>query len=607
MAENDDDNILEDVVDFLKKSSAYYSGFVARKKRDLEIYSGNYWNDATRKKWKRSKRRCLAVDNWSVLCNAIVSPLSNSPWHCQLKDLTDESMNSLQDVINKVEFDSDSKRAYQSAMRNAALLGTGFLVVTTIEKNDGVHIVLENVQDISRVAMDPTISTTSGKDSEECALVSQMSVKKAKRLYGDDIVPLDYPRAMPILSHLGDQWADDPEQVKVVTYYRKVDDGVMYYKLCGNKVVEKQMLPISTIPVLRLTGYEVFRDNKFDWIGVVDKTYALQTITNIAFSTMAERMNRAPRANFIANIDAVDGLEEYYKRIQDDDAMLALYKGEHIPQPIKEAYETSDLVATIQNAQSLIESTVGIPLTGINGITKVEQTATEILSQQNALESNVSVFYDAAYEVQKAVGSIIIEMLTGGECYEFELENGPDLITRNMRKQRELAALLPLIPEEMKGLVAKYYADTMESSFADSLADNIVANLPPTLKLIADKGETDPYAIHQMQQYQAQVDEAMAQLEAVNNENAELKKQLEQMNQSLMSQREKMLQDWKKFVISEQDRVNLETAKLEQAGQIDASKIALENDKLKLEGAKELAELQQKHDEEMIQWGSHGI
>ena len=591
-----DAEIIEQCVDFLKRSSQHYGEFVERKKRDLEIYSGDFWSAQTKKAWKRTKRRCLAVDNWSVLSNAIVSPMSASPWHIQLKDQKDEIGDELQESINEFEFDSDSKRAYLSALRNASLLGTGFVVLTTIQRPDGVHVVLENIDDVSRVAMDPAISTTSGKDAEEAALVSQISLKRAKRLFGPDVVPMDYPSTPSAVSDIGDQWGNDPDFVKLVTYYIKANDGVDYYKICGNKVVEHERLPVATIPVLRLTGYQVWRNHKFDYVGIVDKTMSLTTLTNVAFSTMAERLNSSPKNKFIASCDSVSNLEDYYRKITDEDAILALYnKGTPAPIPYREQFETADLVATIQQTQSLIEAVVGIPVAGVNGLTKKDQTATEILAQQNSLESNVSVFFDSAFEVQKEIGNILIQLLNNGESREFELQSGPDLITRNMRKQKELNAMLPLVPEQMKPVVAKYYAETLESGFADSLANNIVANLDPSIKLIADDGDVDPFAIHQLRQYQQQVEDTLNELEAVTAERDELKKQMEQMQTSLFNQREKMQQDWAKFEIQESNKMNLETAKLAQSGAVDADKIKLEHDRLTLDAATELAEQQREN------------
>ena len=90
----------------------------------------------------------------------------------------------------------------------------------------------------------------------------------------------------------------------------------------------------------------------------------------------------------------------------------------------------------------------------------------------------------------------------------------------------------------------------------------------------------DPIAAHQMEQMKLTLDESMMQLNAAVQQNAELQKQLDAANLSLMENREQRVLDWNKFVVQEQDKMALETAKLQQSGEVDDAKLQLESAKL---------------------------
>jgi hypothetical protein len=72
----------------------------------------------------------------------------------------------------------------------------------------------------------------------------------------------------------------------------------------------------------------------------------------------------------------------------------------------------------------------------------------------------------------------------------------------------------------------------------------------------------------------------MMQLDQTMQQNAELQKQLDAAQLSLMENREQRILDWNKFVVSEQDKMALESAKLQQSGEVDDAKLQIEAAKL---------------------------
>jgi hypothetical protein len=151
-------------------------------------------------------------------------------------------------------------------------------------------------------------------------------------------------------------------------------------------------------------------------------------------------------------------------------------------------------------------------------------------------------------------------MLTGGEDLKFTLENGPSVITRQMKARQELTALATIMPDNMKPVIAKYFADTLKDDLGEELSRNIVANLPPDVQFVTEA--QDPAAIHMLNQMKSQMDETMFALEQKNAECEQLRQQLNAAQLSMIDNREQRQQDWQKFLVSEQDKVALETAKM---------------------------------------------
>lgn len=579
MTENKD--IIEQCTAFLGKSSRRYSKPLSRAVNDLRRYSGDFWDEDMRKKYRRGKKRtCLQLNNWNVMCNAIASPLSASPWHVELKNQNE--VKAVQDLIDQLEAKSDVKTALLDAFRKSVLTGYGFLVISTdIDEYSGEPtIVVESVKHLQSVAMDPACVTVSGIDAEEGAVVNFISLKKAKRLYGDDVAPFNYPNAQPRLNLNGmDQWGCPEDQIAIVSYYVKEADGVHFYKICGNIVVQDAFLPIKYIPIIRIAGNEIYDLENIDYNGLVQQTLSLELGANIAYSTLIERCSRSVKANYLINVDAIDGLERNYAQASDDDSAAVLWKGEHQPVPLVEQFQTGDLQAVVTTTRTLMEDVIGIPLTGIPDGAP-EKTATEILRQQTSKESNTAQYYNNAFSACNHMAKLFIELFNGGVDLRYSLENGPSVVTRQMKARQELTALSGICPEEMKGVLAVFFSKTLEDDVGEAFSKNMIANLPPNIQYIDDKSMMDPIAAHQMEQMKLTLDESMLQLNQAVQQNQELQKQLDAANLSLMENREQRVLDWNKFVVQEQDKMALETAKLQQSGQVDDAKLQLESAKL---------------------------
>lgn len=597
----DELSIINQCSDFLSRSSRRFSSSLKRATKDLRRYSGDFWDDDFKRLYRPGKKRVnLSLNNWNVICNAIASPISASPWHTELKNKED-GFEELQDAIDQLEAENDVKTALLDAFRKSVLTGYGFLVVSTdVDQLTGEpKIVLESVKHLQSVAMDPSIVTVNGEDAEEGAVVNYISLRKARRVYGDDVAPFDYPRSAAALNFgQAEQWSCPEDQIAIVSYYVKENDGVHFYKICGDKVVQEAVLPIKYIPIIRIAGNEIYGKDNIDYNGIIQQTLNLELGANTAYSTLIERCGRSVKANYLIHISALDGCERSYQNADNEDACVVTWNGDHQPVPLVEQFQTGDLQSVITTTRTLMEDVVGVPLTGIPQGTP-ERTATEILRQQTSKEANTANYYNNAFAACNLLSRIFIELLNGGEDLRFTLENGPSVVTRQMKARQELTALSTICPDELKPIIAKFFADTLEDDVGKDLSRNIVANLPKDVQFIEDS-EMDPLAVHQLEQMKGIIEEMQVQLDEQIQANGELQKQLDTAEIGMMENREQRILDWQKFQIAEQDRMALETAKLQQSGEVDAAQLQLDTQKLMVEAEKNQAKAQNDTDKVML-------
>lgn len=591
------------IKDFLQRSSQFYTDLVQRKRRDLEIYSGNFWTENVIDALDRKDRICRSFTQYQKFANSICSPFSKSPYHCELDDENGQYA-QLQATIDEIENRNNFKFVVNQALRHACIQGVGYLVLSF----DNNEIVPEVVRDISLVALDPNVQSLNADDADKGAVVNFISKAKAKRLYGEDVYVNEDTYT---LDDIGSQWQVPDDSMPIVSYWEMNDHGTVdFYKVCGDLVIkDKVELPISRIPIFRMCFNEVVRNNKIDYNGIVDMTADLQYGLNIAYSTLLERANRSPKANYLMTPKMIDGLADYYKKLQTKESLVALYNPDNgeKPTPIIETYQTQDLMNTIDSANNLMAQVIGVPVGGINPAMN-SQTATEILVQQNNSESNVNSLYDNAADALYSLTKTIIECLCYVENIEqmptFKLINGPQIITRMMKRRQELLALSSIVDDKTRTILAKHVAETFDADLKEPLVADIVANSQDVMFLSDSNQGEDPQAVSVLNKMNAVLEETQAELEQQIAANVELKKELDAAQLQLLNAKEQHIIEVQKHF----DDMELQNRKLdieEAKVQIDASKAnaELENDVIETESKqnieyvklqKELADLEKK-------------
>ena len=581
-----DNELFNKVKEFLTESSRRYCDDVQRSRKDLDFYSGNYSNyipDQLRLK----SRAELQFSELPKYVEAIKSSAQKCPYHNEVEidkndDGSRQRLSELQGRIDTIENTSNYKSTLLKALSSAIITGSGPVYVTTVEGADGQPMIaVESIRDVSCVAFDPNCSCPCMSDAEQGAILLWIGKRKAKRKYGDDVLDIDESEMA-----FGDQWVRPEESMPVINYEAIVEEGCRVVELVGRYVTSDKVLPISRVPIFKIGGYEVFRKEHFTTVGIMDRIKDLQIGCNIAYSTLIGRLARSTKAGFICTAESISGLEKEIPLLSSGEVPLMLYKeGTTPPQQIHEQFQVADLQQVIQASNELISSTIGVPQSGVQGINNLSSTATEALLRQENSESNVSCFYDSMQMVSKCIGETICE-LHGFERGSIIIKqvNGPNTITRNAKRRSDLLQLATMVPDNMKPVIAKYYAESLDDTIGTEIADNITANLPAEFKLVGES--EDPAALHALNQAKQMIDEQQQAIAQLTQQNQQLAKENETLSMSLIDNREARQLDYMKTMLAHEKDIAFKKAELALQSAEAAAKLDMDAARMEMEAQK---------------------
>lgn len=595
-------NLLGRIQAFLKRSSDRFSDDIDDQETALEIADGRFWDvNDNKKRWhmvdKEGKELIPTVpyNNIDVQVNAIGSPFSRSPFHTNLIYRSDERSKAVQDGITKIESNSQAKNIYNRAFLRGIKCSAGYIVVGTVLDKNNVVPNLEFITNQKMVAFDPDCQKASGEDAEEGALVSYISVKRARREYGEDVIPLDFPTTQPTLSFTDiAAWGDKTDKVQEVKYFcKKTDDVVdpasgattkktyvMMYTVCGNKMVKEPIrLDTDVIPIVRFAGYEGY-DRQYGEVftGYVQKMLPQIEEMSLAKSMQALRMRRCSNVRLIAGKSATEGCEGYFTDFESGSALTLVYNdkaGATPPAVHTDTFATQDIAAVMQDGRQSLQDCSGVNLAGIE---TTQRTAYEVMQQQLNSESNVQSLYLHAEEACHMLGRIMIGILNKGVVPEFTLEGGPAVITANMKKRTEIQAISEMVNPEHKELCAIQMAKTIDSDDAKILVQDLKANCGLQLTDGQDVGGL----INVIEKMKQQLDQTMQQLQETTQQNQELEKQNYELNLQMSNMKGQQALDWMKF----QAQMNKDEAELAADNAQAAKKLEQEDEKLALDAAR---------------------
>lgn len=596
----DENDLIDKCRKFLERVSTRYSKEIDEQETALEIAGGKFWSEANKKRWgvfddknpEGSLIPVLSYNNISAQVNAIASPFSKSPFHTNI--LNKNNYPGLQDKITKFEGSNIAKNVYNRAFTRAVTCAAGYVIIgTNLDGNDNVIPTLEFASNQSMVAFDPDCITPDGSDAEEGALVSYIGIKKARRKFGEDVVPEDFPKTQPRLSFKNAQtWSDVEDKVQVVNYFVKdtltnpktgeKKTIVKMYTICGDKVtsvneageISPVIIASPFIPIVRFAGYNDY-DKTYGQIytGFVQKMMPNIEMMSLAMTLQATRMRRCSNVRYMGPANAMDGCEGYFKDFEKGSSMGLFWNPKSTGvQLVNDTFQTGDISAVMNDTRITMQDMSGVSLAGIQA---PDRTATEVMQQQINSESNVQELYLNAEAACNTIGKILLSIMNKGVIPGFTLEGGPSVITSQMKERSEIQAIATMVPPEQQMLLAIRMAETIDSDIGTGLQQDLKANCGLQLSEGKDVGGM----MNVVQQMKATCDQTMQALEQANAEKAEMQKQLEAMERQLNDQKRQQEIDMLKWL----GEMRAKEAQLQVDNAQAAEKLRQEDDKLRLQ------------------------
>lgn len=584
------EKIIKSCQKFLKRSSDRWSDDVNDEERALEIAGGGFWDEENKKKWHIINKvgkdiiPVVAYNNIMTQVNATASPFSRSPFHANIlnKD-SDTNGKAIQEAIATIESSNNQKNCLQRAATRACCCKAGYIVIgTKLGEENKIIPNLEFIANQKSVAFDPDCVEPSGEDAEEGALVTFISKKKARRVYGEDVCPSDNSNDTPLLDFSDIyQWQDKTDKIQLVKYFKKErqEDGstkVVMYTICGNFVIDALPLNTDIIPIVRFAGYNDY-DAEYGqtYTGWVQKNLSHIEMMSLALTMQAIRMRRCSNVRIIAGKKATKGCESYFTNFESANANTLVFNdadGISPPILVNDTFQTADISAVMQEERQALQDCTGTNLAGIDA---GQRTATEIMTQQTNSESNVQELYINWECSCHTIAKIMIGILNNGNVPSFTLEGGPSVITNNMKARAELQAIQTMCQPEHQELVAIRFAETIDSEIGKGLANDLKANCGLQLSegqsigSVMNAAERMKQLIEQSNQ---QMTEMQQQIQELTEQNKSLELALEDQKRAQTIQIADMKHKW------EMDEAQMAVNSQNEARKLDLQDIKLKGD-----------------------------
>jgi hypothetical protein len=320
--------------------------------------------------------------HWLMIVNQMKENKPSIQVHPTNGEASYEAAQIYEGLIRHIEYKSNAKVAYDIASEQQVGGGIGYVQVITKYADDSTfdqEIFIKEIPDALSVYLDPHIKKRDGSDAKYAFIYEDMPRREFERKYPNIKVPT---------SNGNQQWVTK-DIVKVATYYEKEtrkewlysitnDDGsvkfmresditieerklfneiirtggegidrrridkhvIKKYLIGGTEVLEKGIWPGTYIPIARQVGEEVIIEHRLDRKGIVRYMKDAQRAYNYNASAALEYGALQSKSPYIAPVDAINGLENYWATANTENHAYLPYnnldeQGNPVPMPQK--------------------------------------------------------------------------------------------------------------------------------------------------------------------------------------------------------------------------------------------------------------------------------
>jgi hypothetical protein len=391
--ERGDMAILDEARDRFKRCQDWESYARARGVEDLRFYNGdsenNYqWPDQESQRREIERLPRVTINKTRQLCLQIMNDAKKNKSSVKFRPAGNKASYDgaqiMEGIVRHIEYRSRAQSAYDWAGMCQVKVGVGYWrVLTRYTDNESFdqEIYIERVKDWQSVYLDP--------DAEEIDK-SDMQFGFVYRDWARDRFDAEHPEhkdAVGQNSITGYEGWIEKDHVRVCEYYRVVskrrklimlidpdtgerksitdkqvpkdildevladprtktreivDKTVEWFKIAGDKIIERNVWVGTTIPIVQIVGEEEIIDGKFDRKGHVRNIKDPNRIYNYWTSSAIENVALQTKAPYIGSGRAIEGYEEYWETANTERHSILPYndiddEGNPIPPPVRSA------------------------------------------------------------------------------------------------------------------------------------------------------------------------------------------------------------------------------------------------------------------------------
>lgn len=575
---------------FLQEMREYYDNDLSADEHnrlaaieDIQFTFGDQWDETVATARRARRKPVLTVNRLPAYVAQIVNNRLLNETEIRVlpdRDGTKEVAEVRQGLIRSIFKNSTSDFARDEAMKYQVICGIGgFEMCPSYESDDTFdqHIEIKPIVDPLAVVWDAMSVLPCGGDATHAFVCDSIPTKVFKKRY---------PWAAVSDFDVGNfsrftEWFQE-DAVQIVSYWRMIEDGEKtialmvdgttkeidpklaaqavaegliakradgspYIKTVPRKFAERYLcsganilegpyrLPITSIPVYRVPGWELREGNRVNRWGLVRFLKDPQRLHNYWRSTIAEQLVAAPRNKWVATKDAVTGHEKEWQNSHLSDDPLLIYNSEGgkpervAPSPADAGLltEAANTVQDIRDVSNIHEASLGMKSNEVSGkAIQARQQMTDLASfiyhdrlrlAEERCAKNINELIPVIYDTtrmltvlgpdDKALQVVINDPsdpnsdITIGK-YGLTVTTGPATVTKRALVKEEMAAVLTRMPDQA-GAYMDLWVDLLDVPNVDAWKQRAKAMLPPGLK-----GSED-MTPEEMQQAEAAQQEAM--------------------------------------------------------------------------------------------------
>lgn len=539
---------------------------------DTKFAAGEQWEQCDRD--QRKGRPCLTINGLPQFVAQVVGDIRINRPAIKVRPAEDSDKDEAdlrEGLIRQIERASDAQGVYADAGQAQVIGGLGNFRVDLEFASDDVfdrEIRINRIPNPLAVVWDRMSIEPTGKDARHCFVIDEMDRKTFEREYpGATATSLDVNTdrsgwctrdVVRITQHwfiktneveialLQDGTIKDvdklsPEEVPVRTR-KTTRKSVCMYLINGYSILAEPIeWPISRLPIIKVTGWEIWVGPRRDRFGLIRFAKDPQRLKNYWRSVAAETLALAPRQQWLLQTSENSPQDDFRDAASSGDTVLT-YTGQTKPERVDPPPIPVAVLNEAQMAAQDMKDVTGLHDASL-GARSNETSGKAILARQREGDVATYIYGDNLRAAIREAGTICNELIPviydtartivtlgedevskaarindpnnpgsisfGNGKYDVVVDTGPSYSTKRVEAAETLQALsqsMPILGQAAPDLIIKSF----DMPMADDIAERLKRGLPP--QLTADK-DAPPQPPNPQQMQAEQMAMQRAQLE----------------------------------------------------------------------------------------------